>query len=266
MEPEDEHLLFNLVIPPAKLNGAKEGEVVRARVTHYPTAHLNPQGEVSEILGPMEDAEVQTLIVVGKYSLPDQFPPEVIAEAAAISPELIEAEIAKREDMRDLPLVTIDGESARDFDDGVCVEKKPGGSFTLYVAIADVSHYVRPGSALDQEAYQRGTSVYFPQRAVHMLPPGLSTGLCSLNPDVDRLAMVVILDFDRRGRLKKSQLHQGRDPQPRPPHLHAWCKSSWWTRTATCASNTGPSSRCSPGWGSSASACGNSAMTGAACS
>ena len=104
VEPEDEHLLFNLVIPPAKLNGAKEGEVVRARVTHYPTAHLNPQGEVSEILGPMEDAEVQTLIVVGKYSLPDQFPPEVLAEAAAISPELIEAEIAKREDLRDLPL------------------------------------------------------------------------------------------------------------------------------------------------------------------
>ena len=205
VEPEDEHLLFNLVIPPAKLNGAKEGEVVRARVTHYPTAHLNPQGEVSEILGPMEDAEVQTLIVVGKYSLPDQFPPEVLAEAAAISPEIIEAEIAKREDLRDLPMVTIDGESARDFDDGVCVVKKPGGSFTLYVAIADVSHYVRPGSPLDQEAYQRGTSAYFPQRAVHMLPPGLSTGLCSLNPDVDRLALVVILDFDRRGRLKKSR-------------------------------------------------------------
>ena len=204
VEPEDEHLLFNLVIPPAKLNGAQEGEVVRARVTHYPTAHLNPQGEVSEILGPMEDAEVQTLIVVGKYSLPDQFPPEVLAEAAAISSEIIEAETANREDLRDLPMVTIDGETARDFDDGVCVVKKPGGSFTLYVAIADVSHYVRPGSALDQEAYERGTSVYFPQRAVHMLPPGLSTGLCSLNPEVDRLALVVILDFDRRGRLKKS--------------------------------------------------------------
>ncbi len=205
VEPEDEHLLFNLVIPPAKLNGAQEGEVVRARVTHYPTAHLNPQGEVSEILGPMEDAEVQTLIVVGKYSLPDQFPPEVLAEAAAISPEIIEAETANREDLRDLPIVTIDGETARDFDDGVCVVKKPGGSYTLHVAIADVSHYVRPGSALDQEAYQRGTSAYFPQRAVHMLPPGLSTGLCSLNPEVDRLALVVILDFDRRGRLKKSR-------------------------------------------------------------
>jgi ribonuclease R len=205
VEPEDEHLLINLVIPPGKLMGAREGEVVRARVTHYPTAHLNPQGEVVDVLGPMEDAEVQTLIVVGKYSLPDQFPPEVLAEAAAISPEIIDAEIARREDLRNLPLVTIDGESARDFDDGVCVVKKPGGSYTLYVAIADVAHYVKPGSALDQEAYQRGTSVYFPQRAVHMLPPSLSTGICSLNPDVDRLAMVVILDYDRRGRLKNSR-------------------------------------------------------------
>jgi ribonuclease R len=202
VEPEDEHLLFNLVIQPGKLGGAEPGEVVRARVTHYPTAHLNPQGEVVEVLGSMEDAEVQTYIVVGKYSLPDQFPPEVLAEAAKITPEIPATELAKREDLRHLPWVTIDSESARDFDDGVCVVKKPGGQYTLYVAIADVSHYVKPGSALDQEAYQRGTSVYFPQRAVHMLPPGLSTGICSLNPGADRLAVVVILDYDRQGRLK----------------------------------------------------------------
>jgi ribonuclease R len=171
-------------------------------VTYYPTAHLNPQGEVIEVLGSMEDAEVQTLIVVGKYSLPDQFPPEVLAEAEAISPGITAAEIARREDLRHLPLVTIDGESARDFDDGVYLEKHPGGHYTLYVAIADVGHYVKPGSAVDQEAYQRGTSAYFPQRAVHMLPPRLSTGICSLNPGEDRLAVVVIMDYDRRGRLK----------------------------------------------------------------
>jgi ribonuclease R len=202
VEPEDEHLLFNLVIPAGKLGGSEPGDVVRARVTHYPTAHLNPQGEVVEVLGPMEDAEVQTYIVVGKYSLPDQFPPEVLAEAAKITPEIPATELAKREDLRHLPLVTIDGESARDFDDGVCVVKKFGGHYTLYVAIADVGHYVKPGSTLDQEAYQRGTSVYFPQRAVHMLPPGLSTGICSLNPGEDRLAVVVVLDYDRKGRLK----------------------------------------------------------------
>jgi len=202
VEPEDEHLLFNLVIPEEKLNGAEPGHVVRARVTHYPTAHLNPQGVVVEVLGPVEDAEVQTHIVVGKYGLPDQFPPEVLAAAESIAPDIPAAEIARREDLRSLPWVTIDGETARDFDDGVCVVKKPGGSFTLYVAIADVSHYVQPGSPLDREAYQRGTSAYFPQRAVHMLPPRLSTGICSLNPGADRLAVAVILDYDRQGRLK----------------------------------------------------------------
>ncbi len=202
VEPEDEHLLFNLVIPPAKLRGAEEGYVVRAKVTHYPTAHLNPQGEVVEVLGPVEDAEVQTHIVVGKYSLPDQFPAKVTTAAGKISGEISAAELAKRDDLRDLPLVTIDGESARDFDDGVCVVKKLGGAFTLYVAIADVGHYVKPGSALDQEAYRRGTSAYFPQRAVHMLPERLSTRICSLNPGEDRLAVVVTLDYDKKGRLK----------------------------------------------------------------
>jgi len=202
VEPEDEHLLFNLIIPPHKLMGAQPGDVVRARVTHYPTAHLNPQGEVVEVLGPMEDAEVQTYIVVGKYGLPDQFPPEVVAEAEHMRAEIPAAELARREDLRHLPLVTIDGESARDFDDGVCVMKSRGGHYTLYVAIADVSHYVKPGSALDQEAYHRGTSVYFPQRAVHMLPERLSTGICSLNPGQDRLAVVAALQYDRRGRLK----------------------------------------------------------------
>jgi ribonuclease R len=200
IEPEDEHLLFNLIIPATKLNGAEPGQIVRARVTHYPTAHLNPQGEVVEVLGPVEDAEVQTHIVVGKYGLPDVFPPEVWAEAEAIPAEIPPFEQARREDFRHLPLVTIDGESARDFDDGVCVVKKPGGKFVLYVAIADVSYYVKPGTLLDQEAYQRGTSVYFPQRAVHMLPPRLSTGICSLNPGEDRLAVVVILEYDREGR------------------------------------------------------------------
>jgi ribonuclease R len=202
VEPEDEHLLFNLIIPPHKLMGAQPGDVVRARVTHYPTAHLNPQGEVVEVLGPMEDAEVQTYIVLGQYGLPDQFPPEVLAEAEHMPGDITAAEAARREDLRHLPLVTIDGESARDFDDGVCVVKSRGGSYTLYVAIADVSHYVKPGGVLDQEAYHRGTSVYFPQRAVHMLPEGLSTGICSLNPGEDRLAVVAVLQYDRRGRLK----------------------------------------------------------------
>ena len=205
MEPEDEHLLFNLVIPPEQLAGAAPGEMVRAAVTNYPTGHLNPQGVIIEVLGSVEDAAVQTRLVILKYGLPDEFPPEVLAEAEKISLDLSPRVLKDRLDLRELPMVTIDGESARDFDDGVYVEKKPGGSFTLYVAIADVSHYVTPGSALDQEADQRGNSVYFPQRAVHMLPEQLATDVCSLKPDVDRLAVVVILDFDRQGRRKRFQ-------------------------------------------------------------
>jgi len=205
VEPEDEHLLFNLIIPPAKLNGAQPGHVVRARVTHYPTAHLNPQGEVVEVLGPLEDAEVQTYIVVGKYNLPDKFPPEVEAEAEAMAGALSPKVMQLREDLRHLPFITIDSENARDFDDAIALVKKPGGFYSLYVAVADVSFYVAPGSRLDQEAHHRGTSVYFPQRAVHMLPERLSTDICSLRPGEDRLAVVVRLDYDRRGRLRRTR-------------------------------------------------------------
>jgi len=202
VEPEDEHLRFNLVIDPEHLNGAAEGQVVRAAVTHYPTGHLNPKGVVTEVLGDVEDAAVQTRLVILKHGLADEFPPEVLAEAANIAPDLSPAALKGRLDLRHLPFVTIDGESARDFDDGIYLEKTAGGTYTLYVAIADVSHYVRPGSVLDQEADQRGTSVYFPQRAVHMLPEKLSTNVCSLIPDQDRLAVTVMLHINRRGRIK----------------------------------------------------------------
>ncbi len=201
--PEDEHLIFNLIIAPEQLNGAAPGQVVRAAVTHYPTGHLNPQGAVIEVLGALEDAEVQTRLVLLKRGIPDEFPPEVLAAAAKISPDFSPKAIKGRLDLRELPMVTIDGEHARDFDDGVYVEKKPGGAYTLYVSIADVSFYVSPDSALDREGWERGNSVYFPQRAVHMLPPDLATDICSLRPDVDRLAVTVILDYDRRGRLQK---------------------------------------------------------------
>lgn len=202
VEPEDEHLLFNLVIDPEHLQGATPGQVVRAAVTHYPTGHLNPKGVITEILGDVEDAEVQARLVILKHGLADEFPAEVLAEAAKIDPDLSAKALKGREDLRHLPFVTIDGETARDFDDGVCLEKKPGGAFTLYVAIADVSHYVKPGSVLDREAEERGTSVYFPQRAVHMLPEKLATDVCSLIPGEDRLAVTVILNFTRSGRLQ----------------------------------------------------------------
>jgi ribonuclease R len=206
VEPEDEHLLFNLVIASEHLNGAAPGQVVRAAVTHYPTGHLNPKGVITEILGAVEDAEVQARLVILKHGLADEFPLEVLAEADRIAPDLSDKALKDREDLRHLPFVTIDGETARDFDDGVCLVKKPGGGFTLYVAIADVSYYVSPDSLLDQEALARGTSVYFPQRAVHMLPEKLATNVCSLIPGEDRLAVTVILNYDRRGRLKNFSL------------------------------------------------------------
>jgi ribonuclease R len=201
--PEDEHLLFKLVIPREQLGGAAPGQIVRAGVTHYPPAHLHPQGAVTESLGDVEDAAVQTRLIILKFGLPDAFPREVLAEAgriadAGVPPQALEGRL----NLRRLPLVTIDGEHARDFDDGVCVVKKPGGGYTLYVAIADVSHYVTPGSALDKEAQFRGNSIYFPQRAVHMLPEALATDLCSLRPGGDRLAVCVTLNYDRQGRLK----------------------------------------------------------------
>jgi len=204
VEPEDERLRLNLIIPPEQLNGAEPGMVVQAAVTRYPTDHLNPQGVILEVLGPVEDAEVQTRLVVLKYGLPDKFPQEVLAEAERV-PGIPPEALAGRLDLRSLPLVTIDGENARDFDDGVCVLKKRGGAYTLYVAIADVSFFVTPGSAMDEEARRRGSSVYFPQRAVHMLPERLSTNLCSLVPDEDRLAVCAILDYNRHGSLKGSR-------------------------------------------------------------
>ncbi|MBM4286521.1 MAG: RNB domain-containing ribonuclease, partial [Deltaproteobacteria bacterium] len=205
LAPEDERLLFNLIIPDDKLLGAEPGQVVQARVTHYPTDHLNPKGEVVEVLGAAEDAEVQTLLVIAKYGLPHRFPLHALADAEKVPASLDESTLAGREDLRRVTFVTIDGEDARDFDDAVCLVKKPGGFVTLYVAIADVSHYVPPNGALDREAYERATSVYFPHRAVHMLPERLSTGICSLKPEEDRLAVVAALDYDRRGHLRRSR-------------------------------------------------------------
>src|SRR6202030_3829986 len=141
--------------------------------------------------------------------LPHEFPAEVLAEAAAAAHPVGDAERAGREDFRDLPIVTIDGETARDFDDAVFVEHRADGSWHLQVHIADVAHYVRTGSALDREARVRGTSVYFPDRAVPMLPEALSNGMCSLKPHEDRLVMSALLNLDRHGEITDSEFTHG---------------------------------------------------------
>jgi ribonuclease R len=178
-----------------------ENVVVDVEITDWPSATQNPRGRVVEILGYEDDFGVDVEIIIRKYHLPHRFPDEVLHEAEAIEPIISSAEAHKRRDFRHLPIVTIDGETARDFDDAVLVRRLDNGNFELQVHIADVAHYVTPESPLDQEARLRGTSVYFPDRAVPMLPLELSTDICSLRPQVDRQVMSCIMEIDHRGEI-----------------------------------------------------------------
>jgi len=178
-----------------------ENVVVDVEITDWPSATQNPRGRVVEILGYEDDFGVDVEIIIRKFHLPHRFPEEVLAEAEAIEPIISSAELRHRRDFRNLPIVTIDGETARDFDDAVLVTRLENGNFELQVHIADVAQYVTPDSALDQEARLRGTSVYFPDRAVPMLPLELSTDICSLRPHVDRLVMSCIMEIDNRGEI-----------------------------------------------------------------
>jgi ribonuclease R len=176
-----------------------DGSVVDVEITRFPKGGLAPAGRVVEILGRPGEIGVDTEIIIRKHHLPHVFSAETLAEARAVPQQVSQSELAARRDFRDLPIVTIDGESARDFDDAVHVSQRADGGYELQVHIADVAHYVRPGSALDREARVRGTSVYFPNRAVPMLPEELSNGICSLNPQVDRLVMSVLMQMDAAG-------------------------------------------------------------------
>jgi ribonuclease R len=178
-----------------------DGAVVNAEITRYPKSGAGPVGRVLEILGRPGEIGVDVEIMIRKHYLPYVFPDEVLAEARAIPKQVPQSDLEGRRDFRDLPIVTIDGETARDFDDAVHVSVLPNGNFELQVHIADVAHYVRRGSALDREARLRGTSVYFPNRAVPMLPEELSNGICSLNPHVDRLVMSAIMEMDATGKM-----------------------------------------------------------------
>ena len=185
------------------------GQVVVAEILEQPGKRTLPVGRIKEVLGNYADPGMEIEIALRKHDLPFEFPKAVIDEAAKLPEEVVvDRDLGKREDLRDLPLVTIDGETAKDFDDAVFAEALPKGKgWRLVVAIADVSHYVRPGSALDIEATARGNSVYFPRRVIPMLPEKLSNGLCSLNPDVDRLAMVCDAQIDASGEVTKYRFY-----------------------------------------------------------
>jgi ribonuclease R len=186
-----------------------DGAVVNVELTRFPRGGVAPAGRVIEILGRPGDFGVDVEILIRKHHLPHQFSAEVLAEAAATAHPVGDAERVGRRDFRDLPIVTIDGETARDFDDAVCVKRLGNGNWQLQVHIADVAHYVRRGSALDREARLRGTSVYFPNRAVPMLPEELSSGICSLNPREDRLVMSAIMELDANGEIVASEFSRG---------------------------------------------------------
>ena len=186
-----------------------ENVVVDVEITDWPTATQQPRGRVTEIIGYEDDFGVDVEIIIRKYHLPHRFPEEVLQEAEAIEPIISSAELRKRRDFRELPIVTIDGETARDFDDAVLVRRLESGNYELQVHIADVAQYVTPDTPLDQEARLRGTSVYFPDRAVPMLPLELSTDICSLRPKVDRLVMSCVMEIDNRGEIVSYEICPG---------------------------------------------------------
>jgi ribonuclease R len=207
--PYVERFPGDIEIPPGACADAADGMVVGVELTRFPSGPGGAAGRVVETLGYPEEPGVDLQVVLRKYGLSADFPPEVEEEAARVAHEPERDEIARRVDYRRQPVVTIDSETAMDFDDAVSVEELRHGGWRLYVHIADVSHYVRPGGALDGEAFRRGTSVYFPGFAVPMLPRLLSDDWCSLRPEVDRLVLTCVIDFDRAGVPGKSAFHAG---------------------------------------------------------
>jgi ribonuclease R len=197
--PEDERVLQEVYIPEGETKQARPHQIVVAEITRYPTERARPEGRITHILGYPDDPEVEPQIIIHKYDLPLRFSPAALTEARGISLQIPSQEYNGRVDLREIPTITIDGEKAKDFDDAVSVEKEKDGGFRLYVSISDVGHYVKDGTALDDEAYLRGTSVYFPDRAIPMFPPELSNEICSLRPKVDRLTFTVELRYDSSG-------------------------------------------------------------------
>ncbi|WP_300337592.1 ribonuclease R [Accumulibacter sp.] len=205
--PENRRINQDILVTPDGKGGASSGAVVTVEIIEQPERHSKPIGRIVEVIGNYADPGMEIEIALRKHELPFEFSSGALAEAAALPEALNPSEWEGRADLRALPLLTIDGETARDFDDAVFAEKN-GQGWRLVVAIADVSHYVQPGTALDREARERGNSVYFPRRVIPMLPEKLSNGLCSLNPDVDRLAMVCDMDIDDRGVVTHYQFYR----------------------------------------------------------
>lgn len=204
--PEDQRLNLVVTIPVKSRSAAEDGHQVVAEVTAYPIGGRPAEGKIIEVLGWPDDPEVEIQSVIRRFDLPHIFGKDVLAEAESISETVAANDLKGRVDLRSMPTVTIDGETARDFDDAVSL-RRDGNNYRLWVSIADVSHYVKKDSPLDREAYLRGTSVYFPDRCIPMLPERLSNGICSLNPHTDRLTMTAEMLFDRSGVMLESSFY-----------------------------------------------------------
>jgi ribonuclease R len=212
--PEDRRFGQDILVPKNAIATATAGQVVAIELTEPPSMYSQPVGRVTEVLGEIDDPGMEIEIAVRKYEVPHRFSPETLAQAAALPDRVRAADLKHRIDLTDVPLVTIDGEDARDFDDAVYCEPYRAGrgrtaiqGWRLLVAIADVSHYVKPGEPIDVDAYERATSVYFPRRVIPMLPEKLSNGLCSLNPQVQRLSMVCDMLVSTEGEVTAYQFY-----------------------------------------------------------
>jgi ribonuclease R len=207
--PDDTRIHQDLLIPKGQEGDAKPGDVVVAEITEPPAQHRQPVAKIVRVLGEEVGTSLAIDMAIETHSIPHEWSDKVIAETARIPDAVRPAQRRDREDLREIPLVTIDGEDARDFDDAVWCEPTRGGGYKLYVAIADVASYVYPGTALDDEAQLRGTSVYFPNRVVPMLPEKLSNGICSLKPEVERLCLACELRIDAKGETTRSRFFAG---------------------------------------------------------
>jgi len=197
-----------VLIPRGDAGGARGGDIVRVEIVQHPTERADAIGRVIRVVGRLDDPNIETDVAILAHGLPHEWPASVTAQMAELAPQVPSSAKRNREDLRKLPLVTIDGADARDFDDAVYAERN-GEGWRLIVAIADVSHYVEPDTELDREARARGTSVYFPDRVLPMLPEALSNGLCSLNPHVDRLALCCEMTVNTRGEVTRSRFFEG---------------------------------------------------------
>ena len=206
--PDDSRINFEIIIPPEHAHGARQGNVVVVEITQRPRRRVSPVGRIIEVLGEHMAPGMEIEMALRTFDIPHQWPKGVTRQIEGLTDSVKEEDKTGRVDLRQLPLVTIDGEDARDFDDAVFCEPLDNGGWQLWVAIADVSQYVTPGSALDAEALERGNSVYFPEQVIPMLPEVLSNGLCSLNPEVDRLCMVCEMTISPAGKLENYQFYE----------------------------------------------------------